>query len=46
MDPAHRLPQRLAEAREFSRLVAHMVENVMLNGEVVRFDGALRLAPK
>ena len=39
-------PQRLAEAREFSRLVAHMVENVMLNGEVVRFDGALRLAPK
>lgn len=39
-------PQRLADAREFSRLVAHMVENVMLNGEVVRFDGALRLAPK
>jgi NAD(P)-dependent dehydrogenase (short-subunit alcohol dehydrogenase family) len=39
-------PQRLAEAREFSRLVAHMIENVMLNGEVVRFDGALRLAPK
>ena len=39
-------PQRLAEAREFSRLVQHMVENVMLNGEVVRFDGALRLAPK
>src|SRR3954453_14318861 len=39
-------PQRLAEAREFSRLVAHMVENLMLNGEVVRLDGALRLAPK
>ena len=39
-------PQRLAEAREFSRLVQHMVENVMLNGEVVRLDGALRLAPK
>ena len=39
-------PQRLAEAREFSRLVAHMIGNVMLNGEVVRFDGALRLAPK
>ena len=39
-------PQRLAEAREFSRLVAHMIENVMLNGEVVRLDGALRLAPK
>ena len=39
-------PQRLAEAREFSRLAQHMVENVMLNGEVVRLDGALRLAPK
>jgi NAD(P)-dependent dehydrogenase (short-subunit alcohol dehydrogenase family) len=39
-------PSRLAEAREFSRLVQHMVENVMLNGEVVRLDGALRLAPK
>jgi NAD(P)-dependent dehydrogenase (short-subunit alcohol dehydrogenase family) len=39
-------PQRLAEAREFSRLVQHMIENIMLNGEVVRLDGALRLAPK
>jgi NAD(P)-dependent dehydrogenase (short-subunit alcohol dehydrogenase family) len=39
-------PQRLAEAREVSRLVQHMIENVMLNGEVVRLDGALRLAPK
>ncbi|HVJ41259.1 MAG TPA: SDR family NAD(P)-dependent oxidoreductase [Dongiaceae bacterium] len=39
-------PQRLAEAHEFSRLVQHMIENVMLNGEVVRLDGALRLAPK
>jgi len=39
-------PQRLAEAREYSRLVQHLIENVMLNGEVVRLDGALRLAPK
>jgi NAD(P)-dependent dehydrogenase (short-subunit alcohol dehydrogenase family) len=39
-------PQRLADAREFSRLAQHMIENVMLNGEVVRLDGALRLAPK
>ncbi|TXH39304.1 MAG: SDR family NAD(P)-dependent oxidoreductase [Rhodospirillaceae bacterium] len=39
-------PQRLAAAREFSRLAQHMVENVMLNGEVIRLDGALRLAPK
>ena len=39
-------PSRLAEAREFSRLAQHMIENVMLNGEVVRLDGALRLAPR
>ncbi|HVT50733.1 MAG TPA: SDR family NAD(P)-dependent oxidoreductase [Dongiaceae bacterium] len=39
-------PSRLADAREFSRLAQHMIENVMLNGEVVRLDGALRLAPK
>jgi hypothetical protein len=29
-----------------SRLVLHMIENRLLNGEVVRLDGALRLAPK
>jgi NAD(P)-dependent dehydrogenase (short-subunit alcohol dehydrogenase family) len=39
-------PQRLAEAREFSRLAQHLIENVMINGEVIRLDGALRLAPK
>ena len=39
-------PQRLGHAHEVSRLVLHMIENVLLNGEVVRLDGALRLAPK
>ena len=39
-------PQRLAEPAEVARLVQHMIENVMLNGEVVRLDGALRMAPK
>ena len=39
-------PQRLGHAHEVSRLVQHMIENTMLNGEVVRLDGALRLAPK
>jgi NAD(P)-dependent dehydrogenase (short-subunit alcohol dehydrogenase family) len=39
-------PQRLGHAAEVSRLVLHMIENTMLNGEVVRLDGALRLAPK
>ena len=36
-------PKRLGRADEFAALVMHMVENVMLNGEVVRLDGALRL---
>ncbi|HVR67436.1 MAG TPA: SDR family NAD(P)-dependent oxidoreductase [Verrucomicrobiae bacterium] len=39
-------PQRLGHAHEVSRLVLHMIENSLLNGEVVRLDGALRLAPK
>jgi NAD(P)-dependent dehydrogenase (short-subunit alcohol dehydrogenase family) len=39
-------PQRLAEPAEVARLVQHMIENVMLNGEVVRLDGALRMPPK
>lgn len=39
-------PQRLAAPVEVARLVQHMIENVMLNGEVVRLDGALRMPPK
>jgi len=39
-------PRRLGAPEEFASLVAHMVENSFLNGEVVRLDGALRLPPK
>ena len=39
-------PQRLADPAEVARLVQHMIENVMLNGGVVRLDGALRMPPK
>lgn len=39
-------PSRLGKPEEFAALVLHMVENVMLNGETVRLDGAIRLAPK
>ena len=39
-------PQRLADPAEVARLVQHMIENVMLNGEVIRLDGALRMPPK
>ncbi len=39
-------PQRLGQPAEFAQLAAHIVENRMLNGEVIRLDGALRMAPK
>jgi NAD(P)-dependent dehydrogenase (short-subunit alcohol dehydrogenase family) len=39
-------PQRLGDPAEFAALALHMVENTMLNGEVVRLDGAIRLAPR
>ena len=39
-------PSRLGQPAEFADLAIHMVENSMLNGEVVRLDGALRMPPK
>ena len=39
-------PSRLGQPAEFADLAVHMVENSMLNGEVVRLDGALRMPPK
>lgn len=39
-------PSRLGKPEEYAALVMHMVENVMLNGETVRLDGAIRMAPK
>ena len=39
-------PQRLIRADEFSRLCLHIIENVALNGEVIRLDNAVRLQPK
>ena len=39
-------PSRLGRPDEFAALVRHIVENEMLNGEVIRLDGALRMAPK
>ena len=36
-------PHRFGHAHEFARLVMHMVENTMLNGDVVRLDGAMRM---
>jgi NAD(P)-dependent dehydrogenase (short-subunit alcohol dehydrogenase family) len=39
-------PQRLGRPEEFAALVRHIAENTMLNGEVIRLDGALRMAPR
>jgi NAD(P)-dependent dehydrogenase (short-subunit alcohol dehydrogenase family) len=39
-------PKRLGEPAEFADLVLHCVRNVYLNGEVIRLDGALRMAPR
>jgi NAD(P)-dependent dehydrogenase (short-subunit alcohol dehydrogenase family) len=39
-------PKRLGRADEYAALAMHMISNVHLNGECVRIDGALRLAPR
>jgi NAD(P)-dependent dehydrogenase (short-subunit alcohol dehydrogenase family) len=39
-------PSRLGRPAEFAALVLHIVENPMLNGEVIRLDGAIRMAPR
>jgi NAD(P)-dependent dehydrogenase (short-subunit alcohol dehydrogenase family) len=39
-------PSRLGTPADYAKLVKHIVENEMLNGEVIRLDGAIRLAPK
>lgn len=39
-------PPRLGQPGEFAALVRHIFENTMLNGEVIRLDGALRMAPR
>jgi NAD(P)-dependent dehydrogenase (short-subunit alcohol dehydrogenase family) len=39
-------PPRLGDPAEFAALAVHIVENQMLNGETIRLDGAIRMAPK
>ncbi len=39
-------PSRLGDPAEFAALARHIVENPMLNGEVIRLDGAIRMAPR
>lgn len=39
-------PSRLGAPQDYAKLAKHIIENEMLNGEVIRLDGAIRLAPK
>ncbi len=39
-------PSRLGQPREYAALAKHIIENQMLNGEVIRLDGAIRMAPR
>ena len=39
-------PSRLGKPEEYAELVRHIVQNEMLNGEVIRLDGAIRMAPR
>lgn len=39
-------PSRLGRPAEYANLVAHIVENAMINGETIRLDGAIRMGPK
>ena len=39
-------PKRLGKPEEYASLAVQIVENTMLNGETIRLDGALRMAPR
>ena len=39
-------PRRLGQPEEFARLALHIIDNPMLNGETIRLDGAIRMAPR
>jgi NAD(P)-dependent dehydrogenase (short-subunit alcohol dehydrogenase family) len=39
-------PSRLGKASEYAALVAHIIDNPMLNGETIRLDGAIRMGPR
>ena len=39
-------PKLLGQAGQYAELVLHIIENRYLNGEVIRLDGALRMAPR
>ena len=46
MAPCTAIPSRLGTPADYAKLVKHIIETDMLNGEVIRLDGAIRMAPK
>ena len=46
LTPVVPFPKLLGDPREYAALAMHMIENRYLNGETVRLDGALRMAPR
>ena len=44
--PSWLIASRLGRPLEYAALAAHIIENPMLNGEVIRLDGAIRMAPR
>ncbi len=46
LEQAVQFPKRLGAPEEFAKLAAHMIENDYFNGEVVRLDGGIRMAPR
>ena len=39
-------PARLGDPNEFAKMVCHIIDNEMLNGEIIRLDGAIRMSPR
>ena len=39
-------PSRLGRPEEFAAMVLHIINNTMVNGETIRLDGAIRMAPR
>jgi NAD(P)-dependent dehydrogenase (short-subunit alcohol dehydrogenase family) len=39
-------PSRFGTPEEYAKVIMHILDNVMLNGEVIRLDGAIRMGPK
>ena len=46
LDASVPFPRRLGRASEYASLVLHIIDNIMLNGETIRLDGALRMAAR